>query len=221
VTACSPPACSWPRSVTAARAFRLATRSRPTPAKPQSRSNQANAPLPAFGAGATNDYAQRSADWPTAPATGIPGPKTTTPRLVPAATITPARYAPLAVRGIASSGAAGKTRPLMTPPCIELCNSASPSRSQQRLAGGSTSPRPGEWPQEPSPIHRPGRADHTGLIARRQALRQPRLDTGRLLPAGDRPKQHCWRADPVGDKREVSSKRGGLPLRPDSQRRGC
>jgi Transposase IS116/IS110/IS902 family len=43
-----------------------------------------------FGGDATKDDARRSADWPTAPATGIPGPKTTTPLLVLAVTITPA-----------------------------------------------------------------------------------------------------------------------------------
>ena len=52
-----------------------------------------------------------------------PWAQTATPPPAPAATTTPARYAPSAAPGAASSGAAGKTAPRTTPPATAPCNS--------------------------------------------------------------------------------------------------
>ena len=53
-TASSPPPSCWPRSATAARATRPATRSPATPARPRSRSSPASARPHAFAGGATS-----------------------------------------------------------------------------------------------------------------------------------------------------------------------
>ena len=65
---------------------------------------------------ATSGCATRSTRSPTAPATGTPGPPTTTPAPSDAATTTPARSAPSAAPGAAWYGAAGKTAPPTTRP---------------------------------------------------------------------------------------------------------
>ena len=81
----------------------------------------------------------RSARWPTPPATGTPGRKTSTPPPAPAATTTPARSAPSAAPGAASSGAAGKTASPTTPPVTAPCNNTSRSPSPPRRAPCPTS----------------------------------------------------------------------------------
>ena len=91
----------WQRSATAGRVTRPVTRSPPTPAKPPSRSSPASARPPASDGAATSGCVARSAPWPTAPATGTPGRKTATPPPAPAATSTPAHYAPSVAPGAA------------------------------------------------------------------------------------------------------------------------
>ena len=138
------------RWATAALATRPATRSPATPARPQSRSSQANAKRPAFAGAATSGCARRSARWPTAPATGTPGRRPCTPPRSPAATSTRARSAPLAELGAASCGSAGRSAPRMTRPATAPCNSTSRSPSPPRRGPSSTkSPRFG-WPPTPS-----------------------------------------------------------------------
>ncbi len=137
-----------------------------------------------FRRGCNNGYAQRSADWPTAPATGIPGPKITTPPLVLEDTITPARCAPSGAPGAASSGAAGKTTPPMTPINIELCNGTSPSPSQPPPVRGPTSPPPSGWPAPSSPTRRPEGPSAQRQTASRCPRPRPRVDTGRLHRPG-------------------------------------
>ena len=97
----------------------------------------------------------RSARWPTAPATGTPGRRTSTPPLAPAVTTTPARYAPSDVRGAESCGSAGKTACRMTPPATAHCNAISPSPFPPRRAPGPTSLPPSGWPAPLSPEGRP------------------------------------------------------------------
>ena len=119
-----------------------ATRSLATLARPRSRSSPANAKQRAFAGAAISAYAPRSARSLTAPATGTPGRRTSTPPPAPAATITPARYAPSGVPGAGSCGSAGKTACLMTPPATARCNNTSQSPFPRRRAPGPTSPPP-------------------------------------------------------------------------------
>ena len=71
---------------------------------------------PASAGPATSGCEAPSTRSPTPPATGTPGPPTTTPARSLAATTTPARPAPSAAPGAASSGAAGRTARHMTRP---------------------------------------------------------------------------------------------------------
>jgi len=115
------PRCS-PRWATAAGATPPATHSPATPARPRSRSSQANARQRASAGDATSACAQHSARWPTAPATGTPGPRTATPPPASLATTTPARCVPSAAPGAASSGSAGRTAHRTTRPVTAPCN---------------------------------------------------------------------------------------------------
>ena len=157
-----------------------ATRSPATPAKPRSRSSPASARSPASAGRATSACAPRSARSPTAPATGTPGPPTTTPARSPAATTTPARPAPSAAPGAASSGAAGRTAPPMTPPATAACSSTSRSRSPARRAPGPTSPPPSGCSAPPSPTGRTAGPSAKRLTASRHPLPRSGVDTGRL-----------------------------------------
>ena len=81
---------------------RPATRSPATPARPRSRSSPASARAAVLPLGLQQAAARRVLHaWPTAPATGTPGPQTSTPPPAPAATTTPARSAPSAAPGAA------------------------------------------------------------------------------------------------------------------------
>ena len=109
----------------------------------------------AFVGAATSGCAQRSARWLTAPATGTPGPKISTPPPAPVVTTTPVRYAPSDVPGAGSSGSAGKTACLTTLPATARYNDTSLSLSPtpsgpvpdlaatQRMAGAAVAPKSG------------------------------------------------------------------------------
>ena len=116
----------WPRSATAARATPPATHSPATPARPRSRSSPANARSPAFVGHATSGCATPSTRSPTAPATGTPGPPTTTPAPSRAATTTPA---PIRTLGRAWCRVVWQlladTAPRTTRPATAPCNSTS------------------------------------------------------------------------------------------------
>ena len=115
------------------------------------RSSPANAKPRASAGGATSAYGPRSPHWPTAPATGTPGPKTSTPQLSPAGTTTPARCGPSGAHGAGSCGSAGRSAPRMTPRATARCNSTSPSRSRPRRDPSWTSSRLSRWPPASSP----------------------------------------------------------------------
>ena len=167
-------ATSWPRSATAGGATRPATRSPATPARPRSRLSQANARQRAFAGGATSACAQRSARWRTAPATGTPGPKTSTPPPAPEATTTPARYVPSGVPGAGSYGAAGKIECHMTPLVTAPCSNTSQSPSPPRRAPCPTSLPPSGWPAPLSPEGRPAGPSAQRLTASQHPLNRHR-----------------------------------------------
>jgi transposase len=175
-----PPSC-WPRSATAARATRPATRSPATPARPRSRSSPASAKRRAFAGAATSGCEEPCARCPTAHATGTLGRKTATPPPEPAATTIPVRCAASAAPGAASYGAAGKTASPTTRPATAACSSTSRSRFPPRRGPAPTSLPLSGWPAPPSPTRRPNGPSAKRLTASRHPLTHSGLDTGRLL----------------------------------------
>ena len=91
-----------------------------------------------FRWGCNSAYGPRSPHWPTAPATGTPGPKTSTPPLSPAGTTTPARCGPSGARGAGSCGSAGRSAPRMTPRATARCNSTSTTLPLRTRSGDLT-----------------------------------------------------------------------------------
>jgi transposase len=168
------------RSATAAAATPPPTRSAATPAKPPSRSSPASAKSPATAGRATSGYATRSAHSRIAPATGTPGPQTTTPAPALAATITSARSVPSAARGAASCGAAGRTACPTTQPATAPCRSTALSPSQPRRGPAPTSLPPSGCSAPPSPARRPAGPSAKRLTASRHPLSPSGVDTGRL-----------------------------------------
>jgi transposase len=118
---------------------------------------------PASGGRATSAYASRSAGSRTAAATGIPGPKTSTPKPASAATSTPARSAPSDAPGAASCGNAGATTPPTTPRDPAHCSATSRSSSPPRRAQCPTSSPPRGWPASLSPNGRSAWAEREAL----------------------------------------------------------
>ena len=150
---------------------------------------------------ATNDCASRSAGWPTAVATGTPGPRASTPRPVSAATSIYARSAHSDAPGAAWYGSAGATTHPMTPRGIARYSATSPSPSPPGQARRSTrtpscdSPNPvcGDRispPRRRSPDHRISPLERkdvdTGRLRQRvtgQLVTDRAPDTTPLLPA--------------------------------------
>ena len=116
------------------------------------------------------------------------GAGSSTPPPAPAATTTPARYAPSGAPGAGSSGAAGKTARPTTPPATAPCNDTSPSPSPRRRAPCPTSLPPSGWLGAAVTEGRPAGPSAKRLTASRHPLSRPLdppnaagLDTGRLL----------------------------------------
>ena len=81
----------------------------------------------------------------------------------PAATITPARYAPSGVPGAGSYGSAGKTACPTTPPATVPFNATSQSPFPRRRAPGPTSLPPSGWPAPLPPRRAARRAEREAL----------------------------------------------------------
>ncbi len=128
----------------------------------------------AFAGAATSGCAKRSTRWLTAPATGTPGRRISTPKPAPVATTTPARCAPSAAPGPGSCGAAGKIACPTTPPATARCNDTSLSPSPRRRAPCPTSLPPSGWPAPLSPEGRPAGPSAQRLTASRHPLSHPR-----------------------------------------------
>ena len=177
----APPSC-WRRSATAARATQPATRSPPTPARPLSRSSPANARQPASAGAATSAYAQRSARWPTPPATGTPGRKTATPPPAPAATTTHAR-----LRTVGRAWCRDRLALLARPHPVRPRPPPRPATAHHghhpHPVGPPPRPRchPADGSAPPSPTGRPNGPSAKRLTASRHPLTRSEVDTGRLL----------------------------------------
>ena len=139
--------------------------SRAMPARLRSPWNRASGEPLDSDAHATSGSGSRSAGWPTAAVTGIPGPRISTRKPVNAATTTPARSGPSDAPGVACSGSAGATTPRTTRPATARCNNTSrspspppptrsptmkrPNASQDPVSGDRTSLRPRPVPDNP------------------------------------------------------------------------
>jgi hypothetical protein len=144
-----------------------ATRSPATPARPRSPKSPANARPQRSAGGATSGCAVRSTPWLTAPATGTPGRRISTPKPAPAATITRARYAPSAAPGPPSCGVAGKRACPTTRPATAPCNDTSQSPSPPRRAPRRPRCHPADGRRSSHPEGRPAGPSAKRLTASR------------------------------------------------------
>ena len=94
----------------------------------------------------------------------------------PAATSTPARYAPSVAPGAGPCGAAGKTAPPTTPPNTAPCNRTARSQSPRRRAPCPTSPPPSGCSAPPPPNRRPAGPSAKRLTASRHPLSRSEVD---------------------------------------------